>query len=136
MDILQINFNTNVKQVVHHFCELFRPLTLKFRTNLFLGWNVHVQQKGTTNTSVHTFDKVMVATGPFRSPIVPDIPGTKEFKGSIIHAKDFRLKSTLKGKRVVVIGKWYILFCTFAHGKSPPMCPVNFLHLDQHRRTE
>ena len=48
----------------------------------------------------------MVATGPFREAIIPDIPGMKEFRGSIIHAKDFRLKSTLVGKRVVVVGNF------------------------------
>ena len=53
---------------------------------------------------VHVFDKVMVATGPFREPITPNIPGMTEFHGSILHVKDFRLKSSLAGKRVVILG--------------------------------
>ena len=52
----------------------------------------------------------MVATGPFREAIIPDIPGMKEFRGSIIHAKDFRLKSTLAGKRVVVVGNFPLYY--------------------------
>ena len=51
------------------------------------------------------FDKVMVATGPFRSTIMPDIPGMKEFKGEIMHIKDYRQQSIFQSKRVLLVGK-------------------------------
>ena len=54
------------------------------------------------------FDKVMVATGPFRSTIMPDIPGMKDFKGEMIHVKDYS-KSIFQGKRVLFVGNNLII---------------------------
>ena len=46
----------------------------------------------------------MVATGPFRSAVMPDIPGMKDFKGEMIHVKDYRQQSIFQGKRVLFVG--------------------------------
>ena len=46
----------------------------------------------------------MVATGPFRSAVMPDIPGMKEFKGQMFHVKDYRQQSIFKGKKVLFVG--------------------------------
>ena len=47
----------------------------------------------------------MVATGPFRSAVMPDIPGMEVFKGEMIHVKDYRQQSIFQGKRVLFVGK-------------------------------
>ena len=51
----------------------------------------------------------MVATGPFRSTIMPDIPGMKDFKGEMIHVKDYRQQSIFQGKRVLFVGNNLII---------------------------
>ena len=52
----------------------------------------------------------MVATGPFRSAVMPDIPGMENFKGEMIHVKDYRQQSIFQGKRVLFVGKDLIMF--------------------------
>lgn len=44
------------------------------------------------------------ATGSFRNPYVPDIPGMKEFEGTIIHSSQYRSPGDFKGQRVAVVG--------------------------------
>ena len=51
----------------------------------------------------------MVATGPFRSAVMPDIPGMKDFKGEMIHVKDYKQKSIFRGKRVLFVGNKLII---------------------------
>ena len=58
---------------------------------------------------MHEFDKVMVATGPFRSAVMPDIPGMKDFKGEMIHIKDYRQQSIFHGKRILFVGNDLII---------------------------
>ena len=64
-----------------------------------------MQKKESPITTVHTFDKVIFATGPFRKPVMPNIPGMKDFKGQMIHCKDYRTKSIFQNKRVIILGK-------------------------------
>ena len=73
----------------------------------FFRWEIHVQKKESPITTVHMFDKVIFATGPFRKAVMPNIPGMKDFKGQMIHAKDFRMKSIFKNKRVIILGKLF-----------------------------
>ena len=68
-------------------------------------WKVYTQRNNSSHTNVQEFDKFMVATGPFRSALMPDIPGMKEFKGQMMHIKDYRQQSISTGKRVLVVGK-------------------------------
>ena len=77
-------------------------------------------KNNSSQTNVHEFDKVMVATGPFRSTIIPDIPGMKEFKGEIMHIKDYRQQSIFQGKRVLLVGKDVLqkLYCDFFSKKN------------------
>lgn len=55
-----------------------------------------------------TFDAVVVATGHYTVPWVPEIPGLAEFAelkpGAVIHSKAFRDKELYRGKNVVVVG--------------------------------
>jgi trimethylamine monooxygenase len=40
--------------------------------------------------SIHIFDYVVVASGHFSTPNVPEWPGFDKFQGRILHAHDFR----------------------------------------------
>jgi dimethylaniline monooxygenase (N-oxide forming) len=64
------------------------------------GWLIRV-----AGTDEH-FERVVVATGRFRSPAVPCVPGLEAFSGSagVISTFDYRGSSPYQGKRVLVAG--------------------------------
>lgn len=53
------------------------------------------------------FDNVIVASGHFSSPNVPEYPGFDQFKGRIVHAHDFRDACEFTGKDVLLVGASY-----------------------------
>ena len=53
------------------------------------------------------FDYVIVATGHFSVPHVPDFPGIERFPGRVLHAHDFRDKNEFSGKTLLLIGSSY-----------------------------
>jgi trimethylamine monooxygenase len=53
------------------------------------------------------FDNVVVATGHFSTPNVPEFEGFRTFNGRILHAHDFRDALEFKGQDVLVIGRSY-----------------------------
>ncbi len=53
------------------------------------------------------FDYVVVASGHFSTPNVPDFPGLSKFPGRVLHAHDFRDAREFTGKRVLCVGSSY-----------------------------
>ena len=53
------------------------------------------------------FDYVVVATGHFSTPNVPNYEGFSHFNGRILHAHDFRDALEFKGQDILVIGSSY-----------------------------
>ncbi|WP_434288732.1 NAD(P)-binding domain-containing protein [Celeribacter sp. SCSIO 80788] len=53
------------------------------------------------------FDNVIVASGHFSSPNVPEYPGFEQFNGRIVHAHDFRDAREFEGKDVLLVGASY-----------------------------
>lgn len=53
-------------------------------------------------TSIRTFDKMIVASGPNHNPKVPE--EFKRFKGEVIHSVDYHSAEQLRGKKVLVVG--------------------------------
>ncbi|WP_074713549.1 flavin-containing monooxygenase [Arthrobacter alpinus] len=49
-------------------------------------------------------DRLVVATGSYGSPIIPELPGLASFKGRILHSKDYKSVKGFEGLRVVVVG--------------------------------
>jgi cation diffusion facilitator CzcD-associated flavoprotein CzcO len=47
---------------------------------------------------------VVLATGQYGTPILPEWPGRAEFAGQLIHSADYRNAQPYMGKRVLVIG--------------------------------
>lgn len=47
---------------------------------------------------------VIVATGSFHSPYIPDIPGMDSFNGTIIHSNNYKNPEPFKNQRLVVVG--------------------------------
>ena len=53
------------------------------------------------------FDYVVVSTGHFSVPYIPEYEGMKSFPGRILHGHDFRDAEELRNKDVVVLGSSY-----------------------------
>ncbi len=53
------------------------------------------------------FDHVIVATGHFSTPNVPDFEGLQQFNGRVLHAHDFRDALEFKDKRILIVGTSY-----------------------------
>lgn len=57
--------------------------------------------------TTEVFDHVIVATGHFSNPNVPDYPGFDTFKGRILHAHDFRDAVEFKDQDILILGTSY-----------------------------
>lgn len=53
------------------------------------------------------FDHVIVATGHFSVPNVPEYPGFDTFNGRVLHAHDFRDAREFAGKDILILGTSY-----------------------------
>jgi trimethylamine monooxygenase len=53
------------------------------------------------------FDHVIVASGHFSVPNVPEYPGFDKFNGRVLHAHDFRDAREFKGKDLLLLGSSY-----------------------------
>jgi len=62
------------------------------------GWRVE------TTKGVHHAPAVVVASGIFHNPLRPDFPGRSEFGGKVLHASEYRNPSSVRGRRVLVVG--------------------------------
>ena len=61
------------------------------------GWAVTTASHGT-----RCYEHVVVATGHHRTPHLPDLPG--EFRGEVLHSRDYKDPDVLLTKRVLVVG--------------------------------
>jgi trimethylamine monooxygenase len=89
----QIQFNTAVRDV--SFCEDTKKFTVR----------VHdlVEDKAYSEE----FDYVIVASGHFTTPNVPEYEGFSHFNGRILHAHDFRDALEFKDKDLLIVGSSY-----------------------------
>lgn len=53
------------------------------------------------------FDYVVVATGHYSTPNMPEYPGFDKFPGRLLHAHDFRDALEFKGKDIMLVGASY-----------------------------
>ncbi len=88
-----IRFCTTVRFVRHD------PATGKFTVT------VHDLKNDTVYDEV--FDHVIVASGHFSTPNVPEFPGFSTFGGRVLHAHDFRDAMEFKGKDILIVGTSY-----------------------------
>jgi cation diffusion facilitator CzcD-associated flavoprotein CzcO/uncharacterized protein YcgI (DUF1989 family) len=66
-----------------------------------------VHDHARNQTYSEPFDYVVVATGHFSIPNVPEFPGFSHFGGRVLHAHDFRDALEFKGKDVLIVGASY-----------------------------
>ncbi|KAK3388467.1 hypothetical protein B0T20DRAFT_447841 [Sordaria brevicollis] len=73
-------------------------------------WKVTLRKEGERSDYWWTewFDAVVVASGHYWVPWIPEIKGLEEFErarpGSVLHSKHFRGRDLYKGKKVVTVG--------------------------------
>lgn len=70
-------------------------------------FRVIVNDLKTDRDSEETFDHVIVASGHFSTPNVPEFPGFNQYPGRILHAHDFRDALEFKDKDLLIIGTSY-----------------------------
>jgi len=68
------------------------------------GWILHFQKEGETYITQEDFDFVVVATGMYGTPLMPEFPGMDTFRGITMHAECFRDNALVAGKKVIVVG--------------------------------
>ena len=93
---------------------------IRFRTPVrFVRYNADGGSDGRGNFTVtahdlkadrmysEDFDNVIIASGHFSTPNVPEFPGFPSFNGRILHAHDFRDAMEFKGKDILIVGTSY-----------------------------
>lgn len=74
------------------------------------SWDVTVKaEDGVIRTE--TFDGVLVCTGHHTYPYQPDFPGLSRFNGTTLHSHGYKENTQFMGKKVLVVGKNFYLFC-------------------------
>jgi trimethylamine monooxygenase len=70
-------------------------------------FHVTVQDEKKDAEYTEEFDNVIVASGHFSTPNVPEFPGFDSFNGRVLHAHDFRDAMEFKDKDILIIGTSY-----------------------------
>ena len=70
-------------------------------------FTVTVEDLVTETTETHVFDKLVVSTGHFSFPNVPEFEGIGGFPGEVLHAHDFRGAERFAGQNILLIGSSY-----------------------------
>ncbi len=71
------------------------------------GFEVTARNEADDSEERSVFDHVIVATGHFSVPNVPEYPGFESFNGRILHAHDFRDAREFEGKDILILGTSY-----------------------------
>lgn len=88
-----IRFNTAVRWVTYNAA-----------TGMF---DLVAQDFAKDDEIAESFDHVVVASGHFSVPNVPEFDGFETFNGRVLHAHDFRDAMEFKGKDILIIGTSY-----------------------------
>ena len=70
-------------------------------------FTVTVHDLGNDRMYSEVFDNVIVASGHFSTPNVPEFPGFSTFNGRILHAHDFRDAREFADKDILIVGTSY-----------------------------
>ncbi|MBJ7556493.1 flavin-containing monooxygenase [Marinomonas spartinae] len=110
-DISLFPKNTDIQQYLKEYLDVFdlagvvhinTRLTSLFRVNG--TWHLELNHDGEVEQK--TFDKVVIATGAYNNPDIPNIEGLAEFSGDcgVIHAFHYDNPERYRGKKVLVAG--------------------------------
>ena len=91
----------NIKKYIQFSTTVTRA---KFNGNQF---EVSVLNKRDNTITSDNYDYLIVASGHFSVPYIPEYQGMKSFPGRILHGHDFRDAEEFRNKDVVVLGSSY-----------------------------
>jgi len=77
-------------------CTAFRVADVKQADDLF-----HITDEGGRTVCGRA---LVVATGAFNRPYIPDIPGMADYQGCVMHSFEYRRPDALVAQRIVVVG--------------------------------
>ena len=87
-----VRFSTVVKRVEYHKeTDKFTVIANNLKTDV---------------EEIGTFTHIVVATGMFSTPKLPDVPGIEGFKGGVLHSKHVEHLNEFKEQTVLVIGNF------------------------------
>ncbi|KAK1975150.1 thiol-specific monooxygenase [Colletotrichum cereale] len=106
-----------VKKYLEDYAEELKP-TISLSTQVLsvkkaindnqVHWEVETRDLRTDETSKAYFDAVLVASGHYNDPFIPNIPGLagfdKAYPGSISHSKFYRNAAQYDNKKVIIVG--------------------------------
>jgi dimethylaniline monooxygenase (N-oxide forming) len=65
-------------------------------------WRVRFSAQGTSREE--EFDAVLVCSGVFRHPLMPELPGAESFTGTVMHSRAYAEPGQFAGRNVAVVG--------------------------------
>lgn len=95
---------------VRHFAKLQTQVmeVLRETRNDRDSWRLKYRCLRSGKTDTRTYDAVVVASGHYSTPFLPEIRGIREwnhhYQGAISHSKSFQQPEDFKDKRVLVVG--------------------------------
>lgn len=95
------------KSDVRKWCKFRTPVRYVEYSDDTGRFTVTVDNLVADNVSSDEFDYVVVASGHFSTPNVPQFEGFETFNGRVMHAHDFRDALEFKGKDILIIGTSY-----------------------------
>ncbi len=65
-------------------------------------WQVHIKHGNARREVV--FDGVVVSTGSFQKPFIPNVPGIEKFTGDVYHSREYKNSQPFAGRKVLCVG--------------------------------
>ncbi len=95
------------KTVVREWCRFRTPVRMVTFDESTQKFTVTAHDLARQKSYSEEFDHVVVATGHFSTPNIPQFEGFKTFNGRILHSHDFRDAMEFKDKDILIIGTSY-----------------------------
>lgn len=95
------------KTVARDWCRFRTPVRMVTFDEQRRKFTVVAEDLIARKTYAEEFDYVVVASGHFSTPNVPEFPGFSSFNGRILHAHDFRDAREFIDKDILIIGTSY-----------------------------
>ncbi|XP_021194963.3 senecionine N-oxygenase isoform X1 [Helicoverpa armigera] len=100
-------FYKYLQHFAKHF-ELMNNIQLQSYVNLVKWakdhWEVTYTKTDTKEQLTEVCDFIVVASGEFSSPVIPNIDRLEMFKGKVIHSHDYKDAEEFRNRRVLLVG--------------------------------
>jgi dimethylaniline monooxygenase (N-oxide forming) len=98
-----------IDNYVQHFdlakhIHLSEPVIRVFRDGTDENWLVTTRKTATGEETTRKFDRVVLATGMAQVKNEVNIKGAENFKGDLMHSREFKDPTKYKDKNVMVVG--------------------------------